>query len=470
METKELEKLGKNYEYVWDSLKEGDMDKLMAFSEGYKLYMDASKTEREACDETVRIAKGNGFADLLDIIKEGRKLSAGDKVFAVNKGKGVAMFIIGKQPMENGLNIVGSHVDSPRIDLKQNPLYEDGGFSMLKTHYYGGIKKYQWVAMPLAIHGVIIKKGGEKINVVIGEDDNDPILYISDLLPHLAGKQMGKKLSEGIEGEGLNVLIGSMPLTDKEAKSRVKLLTMKLINEKYGINEEDFTTAELEIVPAGKSRDLGLDRSMVMAYGHDDRICAYTSLRAILEVENPERTCVGLFVDKEEIGSVGATGMHSKFFENCVAEIMELAGQYSELRVRRTLANSKMLSSDVAAADDPNFPGVIEKKNGAYFGKGIVITKYTGSRGKGGSNDANAEFLGELRDIFNDNGIVWQTAELGKVDEGGGGTIAYILAQYGMEVVDCGVAVLSMHAPWEVASKADIFETYRAYKVFLINA
>jgi aspartyl aminopeptidase len=372
--------------------------------------------------------------------------------------------------MENGLNIVGSHVDSPRIDLKQNPLYEDGGFSMLKTHYYGGIKKYQWVAMPLAIHGVIIKKGGEKINVVIGEDDNDPILYISDLLPHLAGKQMGKKLSEGIEGEGLNVLIGSMPLTDKEAKSRVKLLTMKLLNEKYGINEEDFTTAELEIVPAGKSRDLGLDRSMVMAYGHDDWICAYTSLRAILEVENPERTCVGLFVDKEEIGSVGATGMHSKFFENCVAEIMELAGQYSELRVRRTLANSKMLSSDVAAADDPNFPGVIEKKNGAYFGKGIVITKYTGSRGKGGSNDANAEFLGELRDIFNDNGIVWQTAELGKVDEGGGGTIAYILAEYGMEVVDCGVAVLSMHAPWEVASKADIFETYRAYKVFLINA
>jgi aspartyl aminopeptidase len=356
------------------------------------------------------------------------------------------------------------------MDLKQNPLYEDGGFSMLDTHYYGGIKKYQWVTIPLAIHGVVLKKGGEKINIVIGEDDNEPVLYITDLLPHLAAKQMGKKLSEGIEGENLNILFGSIPISDKEAKNRVKLNTLKLLNEKYGITEEDFTTAELEVVPSGRSRDVGLDRSMVMAYGHDDRICAYTSLEAIVEIENPDKTCVALFVDKEEIGSVGATGMHSRFFENTVAEVMDLAGQYNELKLRRALANSKMLSSDVSAADDPNYPGVIEKKNGAFFGKGIVITKFTGSRGKGGSNDANAEFLGQLRDIFNENGIIWQTAELGKVDEGGGGTIAYILAQYGMEVVDCGVALLSMHAPWEIASKADIYETYRAYKVFLLNA
>jgi aspartyl aminopeptidase len=470
METKELEKLSKNYELVWDKLKDGDMDKLIAFSERYKKFMDLSKTEREANDEIVKFAEKKGFFNLENAILKGRKINAGDKVYAVNKGKGVAMFVIGKEPFEKGMNIVGSHIDSPRMDLKQNPLYEDGGFSMLDTHYYGGIKKYQWVTLPLALHGVVVKKGGEKINIVIGEDDNDPVLYITDLLPHLAGKQMGKKLSEGIEGENLNILFGSIPFEDKDAKNRVKLNTLRLINEKYGITEEDFTTAELEVVPAGRSRDVGLDRSMVMAYGHDDRICAYTSLEAIVEVNTPVKTCVALFVDKEEIGSVGATGMHSKFFENTVAEVMELSEQYNELRLRRALANSKMLSSDVSAADDPNFPGVIEKKNGAYFGKGIVISKYTGSRGKGGSNDANAEFLGELRDIFNRDEIIWQTAELGKVDEGGGGTIAYILAEYGMEVVDCGVALLSMHAPWEIASKADIYETYRAYKAFLYNA
>lgn len=470
METKELEKLEKNYELVWDKLNDGDMENLMAFSERYKKFMDLSKTEREANDEIVKFAEAHGFINLHKAINEGKKLSAGDKVYAVNKGKNVAMFVIGKKPFEVGMNLVGSHIDSPRIDLKQNPLYEDGGFSMLKTHYYGGIKKYQWVTIPLALHGVIMKKGGEKVNVVIGEDDTDPVLYITDLLPHLAAKQMGKKLSEGIEGEGLNILFGSMPLTDKEAKNRVKLNTLRLINEKYGITEEDFTTAELEIVPAGRSKDVGLDRSMVMAYGHDDRICAYTSLEAIVEIEAPEKTCIALFVDKEEIGSVGATGAHSKFLENMIAEVMELAGQYSELKLRRALANSKMLSSDVSAADDPNFPGVIEKKNGAFCGKGIVVTKYTGSRGKGGSNDASAEFLGELRDIFNESNIVWQTAELGKVDEGGGGTIAYITAEYGMEVVDCGVALLSMHAPWEIASKADIYETYKAYKVFLTKA
>lgn len=470
METKELEKLSKDYELVWDKLNDGEMKELFAFSERYKKFMDLSKTERESSDEIVKYAENKGFYNLEDAIAKCRKINSGDKVYAVNKGKGVAMFVIGKEVFDKGMNIVGSHIDSPRMDLKQNPLYEDGGFSMLDTHYYGGIKKYQWVTIPLALHGVIVKKGGEKINIVIGEDDNEPVLYISDLLIHLAGKQMGKKLSEGIEGENLNILFGSIPLNDKDAKNRVKLNTLRLLNEKYGITEEDFTTAELEVVPAGRSRDVGFDRSMVMAYGHDDRICAYTSLEAICEMNNPEKTCVALFVDKEEIGSVGATGMHSRFFENSVAEIMELAGQYNELKLRRALANSKMLSSDVSAADDPNFPGVIEKKNGAYFGKGIVVTKYTGSRGKSGSNDANAEFLGEVRDIFNSNGITWQTAELGRVDEGGGGTIAYILAEYGMEVVDCGVALLSMHAPWEIASKADIYETYRAYKAFLANA
>lgn len=470
METKDLEKLSKEYELVWDKLNDDDLKQVFAFSERYKAFMDLSKTEREASDEIVKYAEGKGFINLAEAITQGRKLKAGDKVYAVNKGKGVAMFVIGREAFERGMNIVGSHIDSPRMDLKQNPLYEDGGFSMLDTHYYGGIKKYQWVTIPLSMHGVVVKKGGEKINIVIGEDDNDPVLYITDLLPHLAGKQMGKKMSEGIEGENLNVLFGSMPIKDKDAKNRIKLNTLRLLNEKYGITEEDFTTAELEVVPSGKSRDAGFDRSMVMAYGHDDRVCAYTSLEAICEVHNPAKTCVSLFVDKEEIGSVGATGMHSRFFENSVAEIMELTGEYSELKVRRALANSKMLSSDVSAADDPNFPGVIEKKNGAFLGKGIVITKYTGSRGKGGSNDANAEFLGEVRDIFNNNSILWQTAELGKVDEGGGGTIAYILAEYGMEVVDCGVALLSMHAPWEIASKADIYETYRAYKAFLANA
>ena len=470
METKELEKLAKDYELVWDKLDDRDMDKLITFSERYKKFMDLSKTEREANDEIVKFAEGKGFFNLEEAISKGRKINAGDKVYAVNKGKGVAMFVIGKQSFEKGMNIVGSHIDSPRMDLKQNPLYEDGGFSMLDTHYYGGIKKYQWVTLPLALHGVVVKKGGEKINIVIGEDDSEPVLYITDLLPHLAGKQMGKKLSEGIEGENLNILFGSIPISDKEAKNRVKLNTLRLLNEKYGITEEDFTTAELEVVPAGRSRDVGLDRSMVMAYGHDDRICAYTSLEAIVEIKNPDKTCVALFVDKEEIGSVGATGMQSKFFENTVAEVMDLAGQYNELKLRRALANSKMLSSDVSAADDPNYPGVIEKRNGAYFGKGIVISKYTGARGKSGSNDANAEFLGELRDIFNDNKIVWQTAELGKVDEAPGGTIAYILAEYGMEVVDCGVGLLSMHAPWEIASKADIYETYKAYKAFLANA
>jgi aspartyl aminopeptidase len=470
MDTKQCENLTKKYNLVWDSIDNDEMNNLMNFSEEYKLFMDASKTEREAANEIVRLAQQKGFVNINDFIGKATAVKPGDKIYAVNKGKAVSLFVIGKQPLEKGLNIIGSHIDSPRIDLKPNSLYEDEGIAFLDTHYYGGIKKYQWVTIPLAIHGVIVKKGGEKINIVIGEDENDPVVYITDLLIHLAADQLDKKLAKGIEGEDLNILFGSMPLNDKEAKGRVKLNILRLLNEKYGIDEEDLVTAELQVVPAGKSRDVGLDRSMVMAYGHDDRICAFTSLRAIFEAENVERTSVALFVDKEEIGSVGATGMHSKFFENAVAEIMYLVGEGNDLKLRRALANSKMLSADVTAAMDPIYSSVLEKKNAAYLGKGIVLTKYTGVRGKSGSNEANAEFVGYLRDLFNNHGITWQMAELGKVDQGGGGTIAYILAEYGMEVIDCGVALLSMHAPWEIASKADIYETYKAYKVFFINA
>lgn len=470
MSNKTSKDLTKNYDYAWDKLDEKEFSDLMKLSEDYKCFMDSSKTERESVDEIVKQAKACGYTDLEDAIKENKALKPGDKVYSVNMNKAVALFIMGSQPVENGLSIVGSHIDSPRIDLKANSLYESDGLAMLDTHYYGGIRKYQWVTLPLAIHGVMVKKGGEKVNVVIGEDESDPVVYISDLLPHLSRAQNEKKLSKGIEGEDLNILFGSIPVKDKDEKQKVKLNILRLLNEKYGIVEEDFVTAELEVVPAGKARDVGLDRSMVMAYGHDDRVCAFTSMRAMFDIENPERTCVGLFVDKEEIGSVGATGMHSKFFENMVAEIMELAGQYSELKLRRALSNSRMLSSDVAAAFDPNYPSVNEKKNAAFMGKGISISKYTGSGGKSGSNDASCEFVGYIRDIFDKGGVVWQTSELGKVDEGGGGTIAYILAGYDMDVIDCGVAVLSMHAPWEVVSKADIYETYKAYKVFMQQA
>jgi aspartyl aminopeptidase len=463
-------KHAKEYELVWDKLTEEELSGLMAFSEDYKRFLDASKTEREAAAEIVKQAEKAGFKSLKDLIAADKKLKSGDKVYAVNYDKTVAIFVIGNKPMEGGMNIVGSHIDSPRLDLKPNPLYQETGLSLLKTHYYGGIKKYQWVTLPLALHGVIMKKGGEKINVVIGEDENDPVLYITDLLVHLSSDQMEKKLSKGIEGEDLNILFGSIPLKDGDKDTKVKMNILRLLNEKYGIDEEDFVTAELEVVPAGKSRDIGLDRSMVMAYGHDDRVCAYTSLRAMLEVEKPEKTCVVLFVDKEEVGSIGATGMQSRFFENTVAEVMELTGSYSELKLRRALANSRMLSSDVTAAVDPTYQSVNEKNNAAYLGKGIAFAKYTGSRGKSGCNDANAEYVGALRDIFNENGITWQTGELGKVDQGGGGTIAYILARYDMEVIDCGVPMLSMHAPWEITSKADVYETYRAYKVFLERA
>jgi aspartyl aminopeptidase len=403
-------------------------------------------------------------------LRQKETLKAGDKVYANKMDKTLALFVIGNKGLEEGLRILGAHIDSPRLDLKQNPLYEDTDLAMLETHYYGGIKKYQWVTLPLAIHGVIVKKDGTKVNVIIGEDENDPVVGISDLLIHLSADQLDKKANKVIEGEDLNLLIGSMPIEDKESKDRVKQNILRLLNEKYGVIEEDFVSAELEVVPAGKARDYGIDRSMVMAYGHDDRICAYTSFEAMMKVQTTDKTCVTLLVDKEEIGSVGATGMQSKFFEDTLAEIMELCKDYSGLKLRRTLRNSKMLSSDVTAAYDPNFPSVMEKRNTAYFGKGVVFNKYTGARGKSGSNDANPEYIAQLRGIMDKNNVFWQTSELGKVDQGGGGTIAYILAEYGMEVIDFGIALHNMHAPWEIASKADIYEATKGYIAFLNEA
>jgi aspartyl aminopeptidase len=461
--------LTKKYEYAWDKYNEVDFERVFKLSDRYKVFMSECKTERECVNNFIKEAEKSGYKNLYDLVKVGACLKPGDKVYANNKGKTMAMFIIGSEPIENGLKILGAHVDSPRLDLKQNPLYEDSDLAMLETHYYGGIKKYQWVTIPLSLHGIVVKKDGTKINMVIGEEDNEPVIGVSDLLVHLSADQLDKKLSVAIEGEELNLLVGSIPVKDKDMKSRVKQNILKLLNEKYGIDEEDFVSAEIEIVPAGKARDYGFDKSMVMAYGQDDRVCSYTSFEAMKLIKKPEKTCVALFVDKEEVGSIGSTGMHSRFFENTVAEVFNLVGGYSELKIRRALANSKMLSSDVSAAFDPNYPDVMEKKNAAYLGKGIVFNKYTGSKGKSGCNDANPEFIAEIRNIMKKHGVTWQTAELGKVDKGGGGTIAYILAEYGMEVIDCGVCLLNMHAPWEIASKADIYETMNAYYAFLVG-
>lgn len=451
---------------LWESYTEEQVKELEVLCASYKHYLDAGKTERECIREAVKQAKQAGYKDLNDVIANGEKLAKGDKVYAVCMDKTIALFHIGEEPLENGMNILGAHVDSPRIDLKQNPLYEAGQLSYFDTHYYGGVKKYQWVTIPLAIHGVVVKKDGTKVEIVIGEDEKDPVLVITDLLIHLAQEQLKKEAAKVIEGEKLDVLIGSKPLVGEEQEA-VKANILKLLKEKYDLEEEDFLSAELEVVPAGKARDCGLDRSMILAYGQDDRVCAYTSLLAMLEAKDLKKTACCLLVDKEEIGSVGATGMHSRFFENTVAEVMNAMGDYSDIKVRRALANSKMLSSDVSAAYDPMFESVFEKKNTAYFGRGLVFNKYTGSRGKSGSNDANAEYVAYLRNVLDKHGVGFQTAELGRVDVGGGGTIAYILANYGMEVIDSGVAVLSMHAPWEVTSKADVFEAYRGYKAFL---
>lgn len=443
-----------------------DKKEIFDFCGAYKEFMSRCKTERECIAEMINMARKAGYRDLDEITAQGIELKPGDKVYANNMGKTLAMYIVGQEPMEKGMRILGAHVDSPRLDLKQNPLYEDTELAMMDTHYYGGVKKYQWVTLPMALHGVVVKKDGEVVQVVIGEKEDDPVVGISDLLIHLSGKQMQKNVAEVVEGENLDVLVGSIPLTDEE-KEPVKAQILELLKEQYGIEEEDFLSAELEVVPAGPAKDYGLDRSMIMAYGHDDRVCAYPSFMAMLAQDKVEYTSVCLLVDKEEIGSVGATGMQSRFFENTTAEVMNAAGQYSELSLRRALKNSMMLSSDVSAAFDPNYPEVMEKKNSAYLGHGITFNKYTGSRGKSGSNDANPEYIARLRKVMEENQVAFQTAELGKVDQGGGGTIAYILANYNMEVIDCGVAVLNMHSPWEIASKVDIYEAYKGYCAFL---
>ena len=448
--------------------KYADKTEVFAFSEAYKEFISSCKTERECVTEMVQQAEKVGYRNLDEIVEKGETLKAGDKVYANNKGKGLALYLIGEEPLEKGMRILGAHIDSPRLDLKQNPLYEDQELALLDTHYYGGVKKYQWVTIPLALHGVVSKKDGENVTVVIGEDEQDPVLGISDLLIHLSQKQLQKTASEVVEGEKLDMLVGSIPLEGEEEEP-VKAQILAILRDKYGIEEEDFLSAEFEVVPAGKARDYGLDRSMIMGYGQDDRVCSYPSFAAIMKQKQVTYTSVCLLVDKEEIGSVGATGMQSKFFENTTAEVMNACGQYSELKLRRALKNSMMLSSDVSAAFDPNFPEVMEKKNSAYLGHGMTFNKYTGARGKSGSNDANAEYLAKLRKVMDEEQVTFQTAELGKVDQGGGGTIAYILANYNMEVIDCGVAVLNMHAPWEITSKVNIYEAYRGYCAFLQN-
>lgn len=460
-------------EVAWNHYSEEEKKKVFEFAEEYRKFISACKTERECVRTFVERAEAAGYLDIKKVIAEGIKLESGARVYADNNGKALAMFIVGKKPTEEGMRILGAHVDSPRMDLKQNPFYEDTGLAMLDTHYYGGVKKYQWVTLPLALHGVVAKKDGSVVEVNIGDKPGDPVFGVSDLLIHLAGEQMEKKAAKVIEGENLDLLIGSIPLAGEEkenAKDTVKENILGILKEEYEIEEEDFLSAEIEVVPAGEARDYGLDRSMIMGYGHDDRVCAYPSFEAMLaKNETPEYTSVCLLVDKEEIGSVGATGMQSRFFENMTAEVMAAAGQYTELALRRALQNSHVLSSDVSAAFDPNYPSVMDKKNAAYFGKGMVFNKYTGSRGKSGSNDASAEYVGKLRAVMDDGNVFYQTAELGKVDQGGGGTIAYILANYGMQVIDSGVAVLNMHAPWEIISKADLYEAYKGYVAFLAS-
>lgn len=442
------------------------------FAEGYKEFISSCKTERECVSEIVKEAEAQGYMNIETVIAKNQKLKAGDKVYANNMGKNIVLFFIGTKPITEGMNILGAHIDSPRLDLKQNPLYEDGDLALLDTHYYGGVKKYQWVTLPLALHGVVVKKDGTVIDICIGEDELDPVLGVSDLLIHLSAEQLEKKAAKVIEGEDLNLLVGSIPEENKKeekekVKEPVKAAVLAILKEKYDFEEEDFLSAELEVVPAGKARDYGLDKSMIMGYGHDDRVCAYPSYKAMFELKEVEKTCVCILVDKEEIGSVGATGMQSRFFENTVAEIINAMGEYNDILLRRTMTNSQMLSSDVSAAFDPNYPSVMEKKNTAYFGKGLTFNKYTGSRGKGGSNDANPEYFAKIRNVMDKNNISFQTAELGKVDQGGGGTIAYILANYNMQVIDSGVAVLNMHAPWEIISKVDLYEAFLGYKAFL---
>ena len=436
---------------------------IMKFSDEYIYFLNKGKTERECVTFAKKMLDENDFKDICEC----ETLKSGDKVYYINRDKSIYAAVVGKEKLENGLNVIGSHVDSPRLDLKPNPLYEEGEFAYFKTHYYGGIKKYQWTAIPLALHGVIVKTNGEKINVNVGEHEEDPIFTITDLLPHLAQEQMERKLKEGIKGEDLNLLIGSMPYNDKEVSEKVKLNILNILNKKYGIVEADFLSSELEIVPAFKARSLGFDSSMVAGYGQDDRVCAYTSLRALLDTKAPKRTAVCILSDKEEVGSMGNTGMESLVFDYFISELLNKTGENRPDLIRKVFCNSRMLSSDVDAGYDPIYASVSDSKNAGYLGKGIGLTKYTGARGKSGASDANAEFVAELRKLFDSNKVRFQISELGKVDEGGGGTIAYILANKGMDVIDCGTPVLSMHSPYEVTSKFDVYMSYKAYKVFM---
>ena len=476
------------YRNTWERYSEAQLQDVDVLSQEYMEFLNNGKTERECIDQIVNLIEEKGYRELEAVMESGDKLQAGDRVYSVWMNKSIVLFQIGTDKMADGINILGAHIDSPRLDIKQNPLYEDGGFAYLDTHYYGGVKKYQWVTIPLAIHGVVVKKDGTIVEVSVGEKDEDPVFFVSDLLIHLAQEQLEKKANKVIEGEALDIIVGNRPLVieKKEAdgkneengekdekaaeKDAVKKGILDILQKSYGIEEEDFISAELEVVPAGRAREAGFDRSMILAYGQDDRVCAFTSLKAMLEIGQTARTACCILVDKEEVGSVGATGMQSRFFENAVAEVMNLTGEYSELNVRRCLARSCMLSSDVSSAYDPSYAASFDKKNVAYLGNGMVFNKFTGSRGKSGSNDANAEYLGHIRGIFEKEDVNFQTAELGRVDLGGGGTIAYILALYGMNVIDCGVAVLNMHAPWEATSKADVYETKRGYVAFLENA
>ena len=454
---------------VWSKYTSEERAAVDALAHGYIDFLSDCKTERESVTEAVRRARAAGYRDLADVIAKGETLAAGDKVYAVNMKKAIVLFHIGTEPMEHGMNILGAHIDTCRLDVKQNPLYEDNGLAYFDTHYYGGIKKYQWVTIPLALHGVVVKKDGTVVEITIGEKDGDPVFCVTDLLVHLSQEQLEKKASKVIEGEKLDVLIGGYPLK-KDDKESVKDGILTLLKEHYDISEEDFNSAELTLVPAGRARELGFDRSMVLGYGQDDRVCSYTALCSMLQTEAVKRTACCLLVDKEEIGSVGATGMQSRFFENMVAEVLSVCGQYTEIALRRTLARSKMLSSDVSSAYDGLYADAFEKKNVAYLGRGMVFNKFTGARGKSGSSDASAEYLGELRRMMDASNVRYQLAELGRVDLGGGGTIAYIMARYGMDVIDNGVAVMSMHAPWEVTSKVDIYEMKKGYDVFLRNA
>ena len=471
---------------TWETYSAKQLKEVDDFAGEYMDFLDNGKTERECIDSIVNMIEKAGYQELEALIKSGKKLKTGDKVYSVWMNKSIAMFQIGKKKMTEGMNILGAHIDSPRLDIKQNPLYEDGGFAYLDTHYYGGVKKYQWVTLPLAIHGVVVKKDGTTVEINVGENEDDPVFFVSDLLIHLAQEQMEKKANKVIEGEALDIIVGNKPLVIDQKKGKgkeedgndekgtgkdaVKKGILDILKKSYDMEEEDFISAELEVVPAGRAREAGFDKSMILAYGQDDRVCAFSSMKAMLEVGKTERTACCILVDKEEIGSVGATGMQSRFFENAVAEVMNLTGEYSELNVRRCLAHSCMLSSDVSSAFDPAFASSFDKKNVAYLGCGMVFNKFTGSRGKSGSNDANAEYIGHIRAIFEKEKVNFQTAELGKVDLGGGGTIAYILALYGMNVIDSGVAVLNMHAPWEATSKADVYEAKRGYVAFLLHA